>query len=554
MKRLLLLLLTLLTTPALAQNWQSAPDQSIAFATQGRVGFIPWTLGCVVQYAPGTAVGTTAGTPTCAQLSQPNISGSNTVRQVSNRTMFPSIISGSNTRASARTWEMNYVPVSSLQVCIANAYVTSTNGVETTSGGPVTAHIVVEYPHGTFKELTWSGNSTGIVPALSSGCTDLTKLNFTIPAFAKYRINAFLDWSAGSGKVVYGSWSNICDRANGDEFTVGTSLTDNTMNDTVLGNNVSTAAAICWQPAVVAAPSNRNVWWIIGDSIAAGVNDMLGDPSGGRGILGRALATLGPQLNYGVPGDRAQWYAVSANSSIRTSLAIAAGANSAILQLGVNDFYANGRTVDNVLTDRATIRTNITALAPINVYDTTVTPETTSTDGWVTTANQTPSNVTSNQSRTAFNDFMRVGGTPTYSQTCTLNTSTSVTACSGLTTTTVGNGMVVNGTNIPSNDAISAVNQYAGTFTLASSATGSGATTVTFTWPTFTTTWPLANWSGLIDIARLVECATNQPTVLVANGGVWCPGYVGQTDGVHPTSFAHVQIQQLLTNQISVLQ
>jgi lysophospholipase L1-like esterase len=482
-------------------------------------------------------------------LSQPNISGPATVRQVTNRTGIANTISGSNTKINGRSWQMAYVPVSALKVCIPNYYVSSsTSGVETTSGGAVSAHIVVEYPRGTFKDLTWSGSTPGSVAALSNGCSDLTALGFTIPAYAKFRINYFLDWSGGAGKAVYSSWSNTCDRGNGDEFAIGTVLTDNSGNDTVLGSNTP---ANCWFPGAVMAYSDRSVWWLIGDSIVAGVNDMLGDPSGGRGLLGRAAAYLGPQLNFGVPGDRASYYATGSNAALRTALAATAGATSALVQLGVNDFFSGSRTADNVLTDRATVRAAAVAAIPgIHVYDTTITPETTSTDGWNTTVNQTTLSVANNNSRMAFNDFLR--GVTSYTATCTLAGTTSVTGCTGLTVTTAATGMYASGTNLPASDVITAINQYAGTFTLTTTASGSGATSVTFAWPSFSTSFPTSS-AGLIDIARLVECSVNQASVLVPNGGLWCPGYVGQTDGIHPTSFTHIQVEQLLMNQLAVL-
>jgi hypothetical protein len=474
-----------------------------------------------------------------------------TIRQVTNRTAIPTIISGSNTIINGRSWQSAYVPVTALSVCVPNWYVaSSTSGVETTTGGAVTAHIVVEYPRGTFVDLTWNGATAGSVPAMTTQCTDLTALGFTIPAYVKFRVNYYLDWSGGAGKAVYDSWSNACDRANGDEFTIGTVLADNTKNDTVLG----AAPANCWHPIAVMALSDKSVLLLTGDSIVAGVNDMLGDPSGGRGLLGRAAAYLGPQLNYGVPGDRANWYATGSNGTLRTAAAKTAGATSVLLELGVNDFFAASRTADNVITDRATIRTLLTTAIPgIRVYDTTVTPETNSTDGWNTTANQTTINVSANNYRAQFNDFMRglVGyGQPT---TCTMNATSSLTGCTGLTTTTGTNGMyAVSAGNIPANDVITAINQYAGTMTLTSAATATGSFAVTLQWPTMSSTFPTSS-AGLIDIARLVECAVNQANVLVPNGGTWCPGYVGQTDGIHPTSFTLIQVEQLLMNQMGVL-
>lgn len=501
----------------------------------------------VVWTAAAYAAGPPMPSAPPINLYQPNITGSATVRQVTSRTAIPMIISGSNTQISARSWQVAYVPVSALQVCIANYYTgSSVSGVETTSGGTATVHIVVAYA-GSYVDLTWGGLTSGTVSALTNGCTDLTALGFTIQPFSRFSINAYITWSGG-GKAVYSSWSNACDRANGDDFAIGTALTDHTKDTASLGAN----PANCWHPAAVMALSNRSVWWLEGDSIVAGVNDMGADPSGGRGLLGRAAAALGPTLNYGIPGDRAQWYA--ANGTLRTQLAALAGATSALLELGVNDFYSGARTADNVLTDRSTIRANNAAAIPgLKTFDTTVTPETTSTDGWNTTANQTPVSATGNNTRAAFNDFLRGLGSFIFNGTCTTTASSaSVTGCTGLSVTTVANGMNATSANWSGSLSISAVNQYAGTLTLSGNATTGSAVGINFSWPTFTNSFPTTS-AGLADIARLIECSPNQAAIQVANGGVWCPGFVGQTDGIHPSHFADITIQQLLTNQLAVL-
>lgn len=121
----------------------------------------------------------------------------------------------------------------------------------------------------------------------------------------------------------------------------------------------------------------------MGDSIVAGVGDLLADPSGGRGLLGRPLAELGPHLDHGVPGDRAAWYAVG--SGRRRATMATGGVTSVMLQLGVNDVTA-GRSAAQLAADRGAIR----ALFPgVNVFDTTLTPTTSSADGWGTAAGQT---------------------------------------------------------------------------------------------------------------------------------------------------------------------
>jgi len=314
------------------------------------------------------------------------------MRHIAARTGIPNTISGSNTQAGFRTWNYNYVSCTSLRIWFANYYINSTVlGVETPAGGPLTVRISIEYPKGTYTPVY-----STVIPDGDNGYVDVP---VSIPAFAWYRINGDQNYLV-TGRVLSSGWSNSMDRSNGDEYQVGPSGYNHIVDGSVLGSG-SVAGVY---PTAICAMSSLPVIAAVGDSIVAGVNDATADASGGRGILGRGLTDLGPHMNMGVPGDRAQYFATLGTK--RVALMLAAGVTTAILELGVNDIMNASRTSANLLADRATIR----ALLPgVTWFDTTITPATTSSDNWQTATNQTTTGAGANTQRTTFNDALRAG-------------------------------------------------------------------------------------------------------------------------------------------------
>jgi lysophospholipase L1-like esterase len=324
-----------------------------------------------------------------------------TVRQVAGRSYLPGNYSAT-TSMMTRSWQRAYVPVSAIKIAIPNWYVNTTTGGEVGFGGVLTATASVEYPKGTFTRITFGGGQTsGTTADFTTLWSDLTPLGFTIPANAYFRIAIYMANPVGLANMNYAFAS---DRGRGDEFAYNGA--DHTMDATVQGSGTTSA----YYPAAVLAMSDRPVWFVIGDSLAAGINETITDPSGGRGFVGRALAKLGPYLNYGVPGDYAQWFV--AGHARRLELLQAAGVTAGFDLYGSNDIY-NGRTSAQLTADRATIRGY---LPSINIYDGTVTPRTASNDNWKTAANQTISNTTTNTQRVTFNTGVRAGlaGSPGY--------------------------------------------------------------------------------------------------------------------------------------------
>lgn len=392
-----------------------------------------------------------AGTPSDNRLYTPTT----TLRQACNRSGVMNLISGSNTQSGFRIWESCSVTGSPVPV-FWNGYKAS--GVEHGTGGTMTLVLNAEYPRGTWTPFTCGGG--GVCTAADNGIIQTDPLSVMIPAYAPWRLSGSFTIS-GTGRVPSAGWSNSCDRGGGDEYQVGASGVGHEADDTVLGSG----PASCVFPQAVMMQSNRVVNVLLGDSIVAGVNDTLADGSGGRGILGRGLAKIGPTLNLGSPGDQATLF-VGAHTMIKSIADLAAPATGSAgwLQLGVNDFFTGSRTSANLIADRATIRGYWPGW---RWFETTVTPDTTTTDNWQTAANQTPANTGANTNRTTFNGAER--STPPV-------------------------GVYV------------------------------------------------------IDLTALVETATTNLFGPVLDGGVWIPGYVGFSDGVHPSPKADLSVESIVEN------
>lgn len=458
------------------------------------------------------------------------VSAPPTIRQVTSRVGISNQISGSGTRQGWRSWQFSYVPLTALKVCRWNGYTNGSSGgvsgVETGAGGVLTSKMTVEYPYGTFTTLTWSSASSGTIADNTVGCTDLTALGFTLPAFTWFRIAGDDQYLSG-GRVVSSSWSNVTDRAGGDEYQVNTTQ-DNTGNDTVMGTGIAQSVF----PQLVLGQSDRKVWAVVGDSITAGVNDIILDPSGGRGLLGRSLAKLGPHLNYGVPGDRASYYV--SNSTVRRSLITTGAATAYIDELGVNDVNAGAATSSAILASRASIAA-LTGLSTLDRYETTITPitniYTAGGANYATAGGQTPSATSVNTNRIAFNQTMRTAKIP--SLIAVIDVASMVESKGvfiGTGSFSTNQFTVVSITQgIPQvGDVITATSVTAGTW-LTSLASGTSGTVGAV--------YNMSTTSGTI-VTEAVTASAND-TGTVQDGGVWRSGCMGgpiNTDGIHPTS------------------
>ena len=144
---------------------------------------------------------------------------------------------------------------------------------------------------------------------------------------------------------------------------------------------------------------------VLGDSIAHGGGDvgaLYTIPTIPVGFLSRALSGKAGLLNISIGGDEGIWFQTT-NGSFRRFSAINT-VNSAIIEYGHNDLVSavSAATFEAVALDLAN---KIRRLGISKVFLITIVPQTTSTDNWATTANQTP--VATDPQRVLYNTWVR---------------------------------------------------------------------------------------------------------------------------------------------------
>ncbi|WP_295525523.1 SGNH/GDSL hydrolase family protein, partial [Novosphingobium sp. Chol11] len=147
---------------------------------------------------------------------------------------------------------------------------------------------------------------------------------------------------------------------------------------------------------------------IIGDSIAAGVGERSADcdGSGFAGYVERALASNAPWISATRSSIKLSDFNTAHWRRMRDVRSLV---SNVICELGINDI----KSASSLATLQAAAISVWTASGAggASVWQTTITPETTSTNGWVTTAAQTITNAGQNSVRTSYNDWLR-GGAP----------------------------------------------------------------------------------------------------------------------------------------------
>jgi hypothetical protein len=247
---------------------------------------------------------------------------------------------------------------------------------DTGRGAPSTITASVEYPADTFTQVKFGGLAAGSIPDASVLFSDY--LTVEIPADAVFWVRLFTN---NPGGIIFNPWQNAF---LGEAMEVEASgLTDKTMGGTIRNK-------IGWSTpplAILGMTKNPSVI-IIGDSIAAGqgdIEDVSNTPTGFNGKVGVIARSLGdlPFLNLAVSGENAYTWLRDATAR---NLLIQKGSH-LISELGLSDVINHGRTVSQTI---AALQ-SVYALAWVSqkVYQTTWTPHSRSSDGWVTTSNQT---------------------------------------------------------------------------------------------------------------------------------------------------------------------
>jgi hypothetical protein len=189
------------------------------------------------------------------------------------------------------------------------------------------------------------------------------------------------------------------------DAAIGDGQDTNTTNEGATCASVATGSSATIFPMMIVAQTRRPSFEIIGDSRAAGLEDSFNGTSGDIGNIARTIGPLFAYANFG----RSNAYASSFASGVQTQ--VQKYFSHQIQQRGVNDLRVGGLSVAQ--TQAAIV--SIFGLFPgRTVYQSTFEANTTSTDNWTTTANQTPAadnaNISTLSTNTRANSFIQPRG------------------------------------------------------------------------------------------------------------------------------------------------
>jgi hypothetical protein len=280
-------------------------------------------------------------------------------------------------------------------------------------GGPTAADACtikryIEYPAGTFHQVTWAG-AASIAIASNSGPTksdvvvsSVTGQPLVIPAGAQFfertvNLNASVTnfpvqvMPAGCSVLGLPDGNVTTDQGNG--AAIGATSTTNTFGAAALIGSINSAAA--------------RSFIVFGDSIAFGQGDVTNvGAKGSSGWVARMLDNLGhTYFKLAMPGQSA--YELSISYAKVAALVSVLKYSDVIFEHGVNDLRI-GRTLAQILADQQTLYMNV--IGPgVRRFQTTITPRTTSSNSWADVAGQSPQTDGNMASLNPLNTAIRAG-------------------------------------------------------------------------------------------------------------------------------------------------
>ncbi len=294
------------------------------------------------------------------------------------------------TQAMARTAIFSRSAITQIKIITPNWY-----GAELAPGSTATVTASIEYPAATCTQLKWSAATSSVIP--DGGQVTSDYVTISIPANTQFWVRQYTTNASGVVAAYY-QGQNL---SLGDALVVGNSgVADQTVScGTVTdGGTFTSIPPLAVIAPIALTPVKLPSVCILGDSIAIGVNNDFAPNS--VGDSGEIAPSIGPSFGYsnmGVNGETAANFV----STHTNRAAVLQYCSSTIVQYGINDLQFGA----SVAALQASL-TTIYGLAPggATVFQNTLIPFTSSTDGWATTVNQTTSAFESN--RVAFNSAL----------------------------------------------------------------------------------------------------------------------------------------------------
>jgi len=310
-----------------------------------------------------------------------------------------------NSMSRSRHIAMDNIPA--IQLAFAGYNVASLG--EAAAGANITYTASIEFPVGvTVTRVTFSGASSGVCTPGATLFSDLIALPATIPRGESFFVRMFATTTGGipfsegvglntvtSAVPVSGEWWALSSGAVTDDT--------GTLNNQ---NNQIAANAGMQVPLALIGYTSRNSILIVGDSrsIGAGLKENVCNAVGDGGNVGRCVGRGFAYCSVGAGGE--QLATVSGSAFVQRRL-LAAYCTHIVCAYGINDFQTGGLSAATTLTNLATFAASFNPIKPFIVC--TVEPNTTSTDGWGTVANQSQVSSSANTQRILYNDSLRRG-------------------------------------------------------------------------------------------------------------------------------------------------
>jgi lysophospholipase L1-like esterase len=239
---------------------------------------------------------------------------------------------------------------------------------ETPLGSIATWTASIEYPSGTFTQVTFQNGATSGKAFTDNSYVVSDVIPVTIPAGALAWVRLFMNNSSGAFfSTDQGTGTSVVQNvALGDACEAAASgLTDKTMGGTITNG----AAGNALTPLAILAVSSVPSPFIIGDSKCYGQADT-SNANGDAGQIARSIGPSLPYINGGVQGDYASAFVVPKASTNRIDLA-KRYFTSVICQYGFNDVHNFNVSVTDTYEALQEIWSNFP-----NVFQTTISAKT----------------------------------------------------------------------------------------------------------------------------------------------------------------------------------
>lgn len=390
-------------------------------------------------------------------------------------------------------------------------------------GVSYTVTAAIEYPAGTFTPVYTAAGSRSLSVVPGRTFQSFEPCPILIPAGARFWIKTFASWTPGNFHLSAKCASFVA----GDGTARGTGLPDNTL---VAGTPTTTSIAGFGPTVYGRLGSTTAVLGIIGDSICQTAAEA-GDPVTGYQFLQRAMLGVIPVLNSGRNSDT---LVAAAGRNDGRSAAFRDRITHLWMALGRNDMSNGSESLVRTLYQNII---NPYLARGIRVVGNTITPYTTSTDGWITAANQTI--VTNREAcRIDFNNWLRtnwqsLGLTALYDWAHAVDPMDT----GKWNFDSVGTGRSAQGFATLSGDAVGSVAM--GSYLLSNNSGGS-AYAISSTTPCVVTNYPGTPGSGAV-VTGNVNGSGLVTTYTVNNGGsgytyppMVTPAGSWTHDGIHP--------------------